>query len=231
MTSEDLTKSMYVESEETYRNGEIIFKEGTSGDWIYVVLSGQIEIFKMVGGKKIVVDMLKKGELFGEVSFVDKQPRSASARAVGDVTLGVYDQNNLISELNKLPSHIRAVFDSLARRLRKMTAVATNLAGRKNERASEALEIKFGTQEEFFKAYSSNIGGGGLFIRTSKLLEKGREVALRFNLPGDKEPINTNGKVAWVKKEPEQGMGVQFVGLRIEDLERLNSFLRKKTKS
>ena len=34
--------------EETYEDGEIIFKEGNSGDWVYVVLSGAIEFSKVV---------------------------------------------------------------------------------------------------------------------------------------------------------------------------------------
>ena len=125
------TKTFHLIEQEKYQDGDIIFEEGSSGDWIYVILQGEVEIFKSVRGKKIVVDILKEGDLFGEVSFIDKKPRSAGARAVGMVVLGVFDSNYLTEQYNKLPNNFRVIFSSLARRLRKMTSVATNLASRK----------------------------------------------------------------------------------------------------
>jgi len=228
MNLENITHSIYIATEESYRDGEIIFNEGSSGDWIYIVLSGEVEIFKMVRGKKIVVDVLKKGDIFGEVSFVDKQPRSAGARAVGPVRVGVYDRNFLTQEYNKLPSDFRAIFDALARRLRKMTSVATNLAGRRTERAPQTLVVQYKTEKEFFKAYSSNIGGGGIFVRTDSLLDIGLEVNVQFNLPGDSRPVITGGKVVWTQKEPEPGMGIQFINMKPEDEARINDFIKEK---
>ncbi|MEW6264950.1 MAG: Crp/Fnr family transcriptional regulator [Thermodesulfobacteriota bacterium] len=131
MTSHDLTSSLVIATEERYGDGDIIFEEGAAGDWIYVIVSGEIEIFKNIRGKKIVVDRLKKGELFGEVSFVDKEPRSAGARAIGTTVLGIYDRTFLTEQYNRLPNDFRMIFDAMARRLRKMTMVAVNLASTK----------------------------------------------------------------------------------------------------
>ncbi len=229
MNNYDLANSLYVVTEEHYGDGDIIFNEGTSGDWIYVVLSGQVEIFKIVRGKRIVVDSLNKGDLFGEVSFVDKRDRSAGARAVGKVTLGVYDRAFLTQEYNKLPKEFRAIFDALARRLRKMTSVATNLAGRRNERTEKNFEIHFKTKQDFYKAYTANLGSGGLFIRTENLLEIGSEVTLLFTLPGDSKPINAVGKTVWVSKQPDpdKGVGVQFTVVSPEDRTRIDAFVRQ----
>lgn len=126
----DYTKSYHLVDYENFNAGDIIFKEGTPGDWIYIVMDGEVEIFKNVRGKKIVVDILKEGDLFGEVSFIDKQPRSAGARAVTNVTLGLFDKDFLTLEYNKLPNTFRIIFDAMAKRLRKMTIVATNLASK-----------------------------------------------------------------------------------------------------
>ena len=227
MTSDYLVNSLYVSTEESYKSGDVIFTEGTSGDWIYVVISGQVEIFKMVRGRKIVVDILQRGDLFGEVSFVDKKPRSAGARALEDVNLGVFDRSFLTQEYNKIPSDFRAIFDALARRLRKMTGVATNLAGRKMDRVLQTIEINFRTEQDFFKAYSSNIGEGGLLIRTEKLLGTGTQVNLEFNLPGDTRPIHTQGVVSWASQEPETVMGIQFVNMKSQDTARIAAFVRK----
>ncbi|MBF0530371.1 MAG: cyclic nucleotide-binding domain-containing protein [Deltaproteobacteria bacterium] len=126
---EDAT-TLRIATEESYKDGDTIFEEGTSGDWIYIVLSGQVEIYKNIRNKKVVVDHLKKGDIFGEVSFIDKHPRSAGARAVGPVVVGVYDRNYLTDQYNRMPSDFRNIFEAIARRLRKMTAVATSLASR-----------------------------------------------------------------------------------------------------
>ena len=47
--------------EEKYTDGQIIFKEGSSGDWIYVIESGAVEISKKIGGEKVVMVVLKPG--------------------------------------------------------------------------------------------------------------------------------------------------------------------------
>jgi CRP-like cAMP-binding protein len=131
MSFGDHTKTFHIVEQERHSDGDIIFDEGASGDWIYVVMKGEVEIYKTVKGKKIVVDVLKEGDLFGELSFVDKQPRSAGARAVGEVVLGIFDRNYLTEQINKLPNNMRVIINTMARRLRKMTVVATNLASRR----------------------------------------------------------------------------------------------------
>jgi signal-transduction protein with cAMP-binding, CBS, and nucleotidyltransferase domain len=64
-------------TEENYKNGRIIFKEGSSGDWIYVIESGAVEISKKIGGEKVVMVVLKPGEIVGELGFITKTPRTA----------------------------------------------------------------------------------------------------------------------------------------------------------
>jgi CRP/FNR family cyclic AMP-dependent transcriptional regulator len=215
-----------IAAEETFSDNEIIFNEGSSGDWVYAIIKGKVEIFKVIAGKRIVVDTLIEGDMFGEVSFVDKKPRSASAKAVGEVTLGIYDREFLTHGYNRLPSDFKAIFDYMARRLRKMTNVAANLAGRKDGRSSQSIEVNFKTVEEFNKAYSTNIGGGGIFLQIRKIIPTGTELELKFNLPGDPIPILTGGKVVWLQEIDEPGVGVQFINMQANDEIRLNSFIR-----
>jgi len=219
--------NLNIAAEETYKDGTVIFDEGSSGDWIYIVLEGKVEIYKMIGGKKIVVDLLEVGDLFGEVSFIDKQPRSASARAIGEVTVGIYNREFLTQAYNMLPTDFRNVFDYLARRLRKVTTVAVTLAGRRTDRVDHVFEIEYKKAEEFFKAYSANIGGGGVFIKTQALLPTGSLVNLRFNLPGDPTPIHAAAKIVWHADKGEQGMGAEFQHLGPADQIRINVFLRQ----
>lgn len=106
---------------ENYSNGQVIFKEGTHGDWMYVVEEGAVEISRMVNDKKVVIDVFKPGEIFGEVAYIAKTERSATATAVGDTTVGIIDRDFFDREFNKLSSGFQSVLRTLAIRLKKTT--------------------------------------------------------------------------------------------------------------
>ena len=110
--------------EEKYKDGQIIFKEGSSGDWIYVIESGAVEISKKIGGEKVVMVVLKPGEVIGELGFITKTPRTATATAIGDTTVGIIDPIFFEQEFNKLSPGFQAVLTSLAARLKKTTESA-----------------------------------------------------------------------------------------------------------
>ncbi|TES92591.1 MAG: cyclic nucleotide-binding domain-containing protein [Desulfobacteraceae bacterium] len=110
--------------EEKYKDGQIIFEEGSSGDWIYVIESGSVEISKKIDGKKVVFIVLGPGEIIGELGFITKTPRTATATAVGDLTIGIIDPIFFEQEFNKLSAGFQAVLTSLASRLKKTTEAA-----------------------------------------------------------------------------------------------------------
>lgn len=51
---------------ETFNDRQVIFKEGTFGDWMYVIEEGAVEISRVVEGKKIVIAVLKTGKSSGK---------------------------------------------------------------------------------------------------------------------------------------------------------------------
>jgi CRP-like cAMP-binding protein len=67
----------------------LICKEGEKGDSIYVVTQGKVGIYKYTikEKKEILLNTLAAGDFFGEFSFFSHQRRSASARALTDVSL------------------------------------------------------------------------------------------------------------------------------------------------
>lgn len=73
-----------------FKAGEIIFRQGYPADNAYVVESGQVEIFKETpGASDERIAVLDAGQMFGEYGVLDDAPRSASARALTDVTLKI----------------------------------------------------------------------------------------------------------------------------------------------
>lgn len=61
---------------------EYIFREGDEGDCAYIIESGMVEISLDKDGNKLVVASLTKGDILGEMAIIDRERRSASARAV-----------------------------------------------------------------------------------------------------------------------------------------------------
>jgi CRP/FNR family cyclic AMP-dependent transcriptional regulator len=68
--------------ERKLRPGEMLFHEGDPGDAMYVVLEGKVRISKQIkGAGEEALAILERGDYFGEMALIDRQPRSADAKA------------------------------------------------------------------------------------------------------------------------------------------------------
>lgn len=109
-----------------YSPGNIVITEGTLGDTLYIISEGSVEVLKNLDEpRELVLDKLKKGEIFGEMSIIESVARSASVRALEEPTR-VYALHK--SDLHRLfktaPSQfailILNISRDLCRRLRKI---------------------------------------------------------------------------------------------------------------
>jgi EAL domain-containing protein (putative c-di-GMP-specific phosphodiesterase class I) len=72
---------------EVFKGGQQIFNAGDAGDCAYLIEKGAVEILGMHQGRECRISLMGKGEMFGEVALIDRQPRTATARAVEDTVL------------------------------------------------------------------------------------------------------------------------------------------------
>ncbi len=70
----------------TYKKGDVIAEIGDVGEALYFVVSGEAALFYEEGGSETEVGRMKEGELMGEMSFFDRQPRSVRMRATSSNT-------------------------------------------------------------------------------------------------------------------------------------------------
>jgi len=110
-----------IASHEEFLDGQVIIKEGTHGDWIYVVEEGSVEVSRKIKDRQVVVAVLSKGEIFGELAFITSVPRTSTVKAIGDTKVGIIDKDYFTREYNKLPDDFRRIFHTTAMRLKKMT--------------------------------------------------------------------------------------------------------------
>jgi CRP/FNR family cyclic AMP-dependent transcriptional regulator len=116
--------------EEVHNDGDVILKEGSSTDWIYIIMDGKVKIQKATQKGPVTITTLGEYHFVGEMAFLEKGkvPRAASAVASGKVRLGVLDQDRLTKEYDSLSPQFRKVILTLVRRLRYITDVVVRLA-------------------------------------------------------------------------------------------------------
>lgn len=69
-----------------YKKGELIIKQGDYGISIYKIINGKVRIFSESGGTEVPLATLSHGEIFGEMTFLNRgaEARTAAVRAVQD---------------------------------------------------------------------------------------------------------------------------------------------------
>lgn len=88
------------------------------------------------------------------------------------------------------------------------------------------------TPDTFLYASIRNISQMGIFVMTGHPLEVGTELTLKFAPPGHEAPLELAGVVQWVNltrpfaPSPNPGMGIRFVGLTLDQRERIVEIIR-----
>jgi CRP-like cAMP-binding protein len=101
---------------ESFQAGERIFTDGDPGEVMYVVRSGSVGI--MSAGE--VLETVKPGETFGELSLIDGSPRGATAIAREATEVAVIDEKAFNYLVERRPAFALDLLRRMARRLRRM---------------------------------------------------------------------------------------------------------------
>jgi len=99
--------------------GDFLFREGDTGEEMYLLLEGEIEIF--LGD--FVIETAEPGMLIGETALIDDSPRTANAVAKTACRLAEIDRRRFHFLVQQHPHFASHVMKTLADRLRHMNAV------------------------------------------------------------------------------------------------------------
>ncbi len=122
-------------SKVNFEPGEIIFKKGDKGEFVYTIINGNVEIIKedMDEGEKVLA-VLGPGDYFGEMALMSDKPRSAMARAVNSVEAMTIARD----DFKKLHDYIPALKDNIDKVMyRRMTKPTTKDTGPKVDNPKE----------------------------------------------------------------------------------------------
>ncbi|HEV7919792.1 MAG TPA: DUF1003 domain-containing protein [Thermoanaerobaculia bacterium] len=125
----------------TLTAGAILFNAGEPGDSLFVVRTGEVELFiKDTAGQKIVLAVASAGEIFGELALLDRGARTATAVALADTELLELDREDLLLLFQKTPAAALRLLAAMGHMTRKADELLkTRVSRNVNEEVEEHL--------------------------------------------------------------------------------------------
>ena len=115
ISSEDLAQIAQITEELQIEEGEDVFLEGEPGNTLYFTVNGQVRIHR--GGTTLAT--LGERSVFGEMSLLDMEPRSATVTVVEDVTLLRIEREDFNDILAEKAEIAQGIIKVLSQRLRR----------------------------------------------------------------------------------------------------------------
>ncbi len=123
-----IEKSTFEKSVRLFDQGSVIFKEDDDGSEMFIIISGVVEIRKATGSSSSkILTTLQKGDMFGEMAIIEKQPRSATAVAVQPTKVLVLNEKLYESMVGTNPDFARKMNKVLSERIRRADAIIQNI--------------------------------------------------------------------------------------------------------
>ena len=122
-----------------YKKGDLILQEGSSGQEMYFITKGKVNVFKVINNEKIDLSVLSGDEFFGEMSLVLDDPRAASVEALEDTEVKGYGKDTFINLIREDPDVALEIIEKFAKRLKESHAVISKIIGEK-----KCMEIMYG---------------------------------------------------------------------------------------
>ncbi|MBL91005.1 MAG: protein kinase [Myxococcales bacterium] len=105
------------------KEGELLYEEGDPSRELFVIKSGELQALKIRPEYTRKLAMLKAGDFFGEMSFVDMMPRSATVKATQDTEIWVWPYTLLremyVTDMKCYTLLVMNIAREISRRLRR----------------------------------------------------------------------------------------------------------------
>jgi CRP/FNR family transcriptional regulator, cyclic AMP receptor protein len=130
------------------QKGQFIFLQGDPADKAYIVRSGRISILlESRDGRKLVINEMHSGDIFGDIGLLTRETRSSSAIARTDCELVMLTRQAFLKILDAEPLLVRRMLEMTALRLRESTERESALAFLDAQGRLARLLLQLGKQE------------------------------------------------------------------------------------
>ncbi|MCH2207067.1 MAG: serine/threonine-protein kinase [Lentisphaerales bacterium] len=116
----DYIEARNVSDYRVYNKGDQLISVNDLGEDTFIIISGKVEISRIIDGKSTVVETLESGAVFGELAPLTHSLRSATATAIGKVEVMIISKQLMFDELRKLPPWLEKIVFNLAGKVNSM---------------------------------------------------------------------------------------------------------------
>ena len=137
-TDRELEIIAKITNEKDFELGETIFKESENGSSFYVLRSGEVKAYVSApDGENFTLAIMKDGDIFGQMSFIDGQPRSATIMAISDVKTFVMEKTDFETIIDENPRLVHKI-------LKKIVLNVHSIVRGMNSRYREMINYMWG---------------------------------------------------------------------------------------
>lgn len=104
-----------------YEDREFVVRQGEVGNCMYVIQSGEVEIFREEAGREVRLRVAGANEFFGEMALVDHAVRSASVRAMGRAKILTVDKRTFLRRVHEDPSLAYRIMEGMSHEIRRLS--------------------------------------------------------------------------------------------------------------
>jgi flavin-dependent dehydrogenase len=119
-----------------YRAGETILRQGETGDAMFIIQSGTVEVLRELDGSELCLLELGNGEFFGEAAMFEDGIRTATVRALTDTRILTVDRRVLLRKVHEDPS---LAFRIMGRLTTRITDLGEQLMSLNEARVEDSL--------------------------------------------------------------------------------------------
>src|SRR5262249_31698197 len=123
-----------------FKKGEVLIREGESGDCAYVIETGNVEILVQREGQPIQIGTRGPGSLIGEMAMIDDKPRTATVRAVDDCDVIEITREDFSRRVENADPVLKMVMRVITTRYRDMIGRTETIRFIPSSPAAEAAE-------------------------------------------------------------------------------------------
>lgn len=140
-------------SAQSFKNGDIIMKQGDAGDSAYIIESGRVEIvLSKNDGSEEKLGTRGAGAMIGEMALIDKAPRTATIRALEDCKLLEITQDDFSQRLEKADPILKMTIQVILTRYRDTLARSGIMNNTDSNMLAEAMELKYAESTTAFES-------------------------------------------------------------------------------
>ena len=125
----------------TYANGEIVVRQGESGDCMYAIQKGRLEVLRNSKDGEVRVAVLEEGEIFGEMAIFERELRSATVRALEDARVLTVDKKTFLRRVQEDPSLAFNLVRMMSSRIRRLSGEIADLRPGSAPRSQDTLDL------------------------------------------------------------------------------------------